>query len=158
MSVLRRIAAFACAVLLSAVLGALIQTQYNLAALAALGVDIPAGIRLQTTAQDLLGFTPLYAAIVGIALLLAFPAAALLSRLLPDWRRLLYTLAGALAILVALALMNTALSITAIAATRQLSGLLALALAGGLGGLLFAILTSQKEGAGRKRPAPVCSD
>lgn len=124
--------------MLAAALGSVVQTQFNLAALIALGVDVPLVIRLRTTLADLLGFTPLYGAVVAMAFLLAFPVAALLVRLWPARDTELYMLAGALAILAGLTLMNTALAITAIAATRSTLALLLMMLAGAAGGWLFA--------------------
>ncbi|MCC5793401.1 MAG: hypothetical protein JJT85_01540 [Chromatiales bacterium] len=123
---------------MAAALGSVVQTQFNLAALIALGVDVPLVIRLRTTLADLLGFTPLYGAVVAMAFLLAFPVAALLVRLWPARDTELYMLAGALAILAGLTLMNTALAITAIAATRSTLALLLMMLAGAAGGWLFA--------------------
>ncbi len=127
------------ATLVTAAAGSVIQTQFNLAAITALGVPVPPALRLRTTLQDLAGFAPLLAAVAGAGLLIALPAAAWLVRRLQR-PGLLYTLAGAVAVATAILLMNALLSVTAIGATRSLAGFLALAACGALGGWTFSCL------------------
>ncbi|WP_296131547.1 hypothetical protein [Pseudomonas sp. Ga0074129] len=55
---------FLFAVLLSSALGGVVQTQFNLANLQALGAPMTLSVRLHTTALDLLGFSPLFAVLV----------------------------------------------------------------------------------------------
>lgn len=128
------------AVAATSVSGSIVQTQFNLAALQELGVSIPLDVRLDTTAQDLLGFAPLFAALVAAALLVVFVVAGLLLR----WRPLpvmsLHVLAGTAAILALLLIMDAMLPITPIAAARSTGGLLSLSLSGAVGGLLFAAI------------------
>ena len=127
------------AVVVAALLGSIVQTQFNLQALVDLGLAIPLQLRLQTTWLDLLRFTPAYAAIVAISFALALPVAAWLLHRWPR-RRWLLLLAGASAIVTALVLMQLLLKLTAIAAARSLWGVFALALAGALGGWVFGRL------------------
>lgn len=134
---LRSVAAYLIAVLVAAALGSIVQTQFNMAAIAGLGVEVPATTRLAVTLEDLGRFAPLYAAIVAVALLVGFAVAGLLARRASGWRRPLFILAGGLAIAAALALMNAVLPVTAIAASRFASGYLALALAGAAGGWAY---------------------
>lgn len=126
------------ATVVAAAAGSVVQTQFNLAAIAGLGAPIPPALRLQTTLQDLAGFAPVFAAVAGAGLLLALPVAAWLVRRLPARRALLYTLAGAAAVAAAILLMNTLLPVTPIGATRSLAGFLALSACGALGGWTFA--------------------
>lgn len=147
MKFLKVLFAWLAATVATAAAGSIVQTQYNLAAIAALGAPVPLGIRLQTTWQDLGGFAPMYAAITAGAFLVAFLVAALLARFWPRRRTILYTLAGAAAIGTAIVTMNALLPVTGIGATRWTSGILALSLAGALGGWLFAVLAT-----GRRRP------
>lgn len=133
---------FLAAVLATAAPGSIVQTQFNLAALAALEVPIPLDIRLRTTGQDLLGFGPAMLALTGAAFVAAFPVASLLARFVPQWRTGWYVLAGGAAILSALLIMEVVLPITPIAAARTLSGVSGLMLAGMLGGWVFARLSS----------------
>lgn len=140
MRFLRLLLAWLLAAALAAVLGSIVQTQFSLAAIAALGAPVPPGVRLQTTLQDLVGFAPLLALLTAGGFLPAFLVAALLLRWWPTQRRLLYPLAGAVAMGTILLLMEAALPITAIGAARSLPGVAALLIAGAAGGLAFGRL------------------
>jgi hypothetical protein len=138
----RRLAAFVSAVLLAAVWGALWQTQSNLAELQALGASVAWDVRLRTTAQDLSGFGPLYAAVVAVAYMVAFPLAARLARrgARPFW----FALAGWSALLFAIRLVDAATPPPVlIAATREMSGWLGMTAGGALAGWLYARLTAR---------------
>ena len=54
----RHLAALLLAWVLAAAWGSVVQTQFNLQALVSLGVAMPAGLRAETTWQDLIGFGP----------------------------------------------------------------------------------------------------
>jgi hypothetical protein len=120
--------------------GSIIQTQYNLAAIAAIGAPSSPAVRFQTTLHDLVGFAPAFAIIAAGGFLVAFPAAAWLGRSRPRQRTMLYAAAGAAAIATAILSMNALLPVTGVGATRWTSGILALSAAGALGGLVFARL------------------
>lgn len=139
---LRATFAYIVAVLVTALAGSVVQTQFNLAALATLGAGIGPGLRLRTTFDDLLGFTPAWGGIVAAGLLLALPVATWLGRRRPAWRSALCALAGAAAVYTALSLMRLALGLSAVAAARSVGGLLALVLVGALGGWVFARLSA----------------
>ena len=128
------------ATLITAATGSIIQTQFNLAAIKAAGAPVPLDLRLQATLQDLVGFAPLLAGITAVAFLVAFVVAAPLVRRWPGHRVGLYTLAGGGAVAAAILLMNAFLPITVIGATRSLPGLIALGMAGALGGRIYAWL------------------
>ena len=51
----------------------LTATQFNLAEIAALGLNVPFADRLATTAQDLVGGLPLIATVLGFGFLIAMP-------------------------------------------------------------------------------------
>jgi len=136
------------AALVTAVTGSLLQTQFNLAAIAAVGAPVTPGVRLQTTLQDLAGFAPLLWLISAAGFALAFPVAARLAQRWPRYRHRLYTLAGASALGAALLLTDSIMHISIIAAARAAPGFLALVAAGGLGGWVYARLVS-REGASR---------
>lgn len=129
----------------AAVTGSVVQTQFNLGAIAALGAPVPWDERLATTLHDLAGFAPLYAAIVGAGFLVAFVLAALLVRAWPARRTLLYALSGIASVVTAIVLMNALLPVVGIGATRWASGIAALGAAGGLGGWTFAVLTLRRH-------------
>lgn len=126
------------AVLIATLLGSIVQTQFNLAALASLGVEISAATRLRATAHDLAGFTPLYGAVIATAFVIALPLASLLARRWLNAGTWLYPLAGGLGILAALLLMAAVLPITPVAAARSAPGLLALAACGVIAGWAYA--------------------
>ena len=98
------------------------------------------GLRLRTTVQDLLGFGPLYAAVVAVAFALAFPLAARLAR--RGGRGAWFALAGWSALLVAIRVLDAATPPPVlIAATRSTLGWLGMTAGGALGGLTYAWLT-----------------
>ena len=141
------ILSFLLAVLVAALLGSVIQTQFNLAALQAMGAPMPAEVRLRTTGQDLIGFTPAYAGIVCAAFLAALPVGAWLtrrlSRTLGPWVLALAAVAGvgiALQVTDAVAPMPTL-----IAATRSTAGTAGMLLGAAVGGLLFALLRLRRR-------------
>ncbi|WP_167143310.1 hypothetical protein [Pseudomonas sp. OTU750018] len=145
-SKLRILLYFFLAVLLASVMGTVLQTQFNLANLQALGAPMPLGVRVQTTCLDLLGFSPTFAMLVILGFIFALPAASLLARLWPMGRWLLFTLAGALAVLAAMALANALLPMpTLIGANRTFAGTLGLMACGSLGALLFAVLVRRSS-------------
>ena len=131
------------AVLTAVVLGSVAQTQFNLSRIQALGAEIGLGARAAATWHDLLYFTPAYALLVSIAFAIAWPVVGLLKRWLPDQRTLLFALAGFSAVWVMIAIMNTVLPVTAIAATRHLAGVVVLSLAGALAGWMYARIVSR---------------
>ncbi|KUM40056.1 hypothetical protein [Pseudomonas sp. EpS/L25] len=134
----RSLLAFAAALLLAAAWGSLVQTQYNLAALQGLELPIDGATRWRTSLQDLLGFGPVYAAIVLAAWLPAFAAAFWLARRSGPYRACLLPLATSVSLIVAIRLIDAFAPIPVlIYATRTLDGLLAMAVGGLLGGLLF---------------------
>mgnify|MGYP006202162489 CR=1 FL=1 len=137
---------FLLAVLLASVMGSVLQTQFNLANLQALGAPMPLGVRAHTTCLDLLGFSPTFAVLVILGFTFALPAASLLARSWPTGRWLLFALAGALAVWLAMALANALLPMpTLIGANRSLAGTLGLMVCGSLGALLFALLARRSS-------------
>jgi hypothetical protein len=137
---------FLLAVLLATLMGTVLQTQFNLANLQALGAPMPLGVRVQTTCLDLLGFSPTFAVLVILGFIFALPVASRLAGVWPMGRWLLFVLAGALAVLAAMALANALLPMpTLIGANRSLAGTLALMASGSLGALLFAVLARRSS-------------
>lgn len=146
-SLLRRLAAFVLAVVVASIWGSLFQTQHNLAQLGDLGAEIGVGLRLQTTLLDLVGFAPVYAAIVAATFLVAFLVAGLLSRLTPQVRHTLHALGAGIGLALAIRLVDALAPMpTLIAATRGMGGLLAMALGAVLAGWLYAWITRPRPG------------
>jgi len=143
MALLRIFSAYIIAVIVTAVVGSIVQTQLNMAALQGMGVEVPLSTWLLTMAQDLVGFAPNYAAVVLLALLAAFGVAGLPARWIrPDYRRLLFAFAGGCGIYTAIALMNALLPLTPLAATRFFSGTAGMVLGGVLGGWVYAVIST----------------
>ncbi len=146
MKVLRWLTAWVAAVLVTALAGSVIQTQFNIARITGLGVDVDVGERLATTWQDLLGFAPLWAMIVAAGLLVALPVADGLARRWPALSIPLHALAGFAAPVVALLAMEVMLPGTVIAAARTWTGLVLLSLPGALGGWLYLVVLQRQNG------------
>ncbi len=145
----QRLAAFVGALLLAAVWGSLVQTQFHLQALTPF-VDIPLRVRLLTTLQDLAGFGPLYAVMLLVAWLPAFLVAMLLARRWVSVRTPLYALAAGVAVIVAIRATDAAVPPPVlIDATRSLAGLLAMTAGSVLGGALFARWTRPRNARAR---------
>lgn len=141
----RVLVAFILAVIVAVVLGCFSHTQFALGALEAVGAEIPIGDRLSTTLFDLTGLAPTYGAVVGIGFLIAFSVAAGIIHFLPGLRTTGYVLAGAVAIVVALSAMSMMFwNITPIAGARGFWGMSGQALAGGLGGYVFAVMSNHR--------------
>lgn len=137
---------FALAVLATAFVASIVQTQINLAALTALGAPVTLGLRLLTTLQDIALFGPVMAAITAAAFLPGFAAAGLARRIVPLPPVALYALAGVVALGAAFLLMGFVTPMpTLVAAARTQAGLLALVATGALGGALFAHLNRKRR-------------
>lgn len=136
---------FLIALLAGVILGSVVQTQFNLAALQSMGVEIPTMLRLETTLQDLITFAPLYAALFSVGFLPSQIAAALISRWLGGrFQALLGAGAAAIALLVSLKIVDSLAPMpTLIAATREATGMIAMLLSASLAGLLFALLNGR---------------
>lgn len=143
---------FVIALLVGVVLGSVVQTQFNLAALQALGVEIPAGERIATTLHDLASFAPLYAVLFSVGFVVSQTVAVLLSGWLGGrFLAPLCTGGAVVGLWATLWLVNTlAPPPTLIAATRGIAGFMAMLATAGVAGLLFARL--RKRMANAKRP------
>lgn len=142
--VVRTLIAFALAVVVATALAAVAQTQFNLAALYALGAEIGMDVRVRTTLQDLAGFSPMYGLVTAIGFFIALAVASPIVHFAPKLRLFGFTLAGAVAVLAAILLMNSAFGMHPIAATRSVAGLAAFVLTGAAGGFLYALFAPRR--------------
>jgi hypothetical protein len=127
--------------LLAAAWGSVVQTQFNLQALVALGVPVPPGLRALTTLQDLAGFAPVYAGILAAGWLPALGLAAWLAQRWPAARTALFTTAAGIGMVVAVRAVDALAPMPVfIDATRGWPGLLSMAVGAALGGWLSARL------------------
>ena len=127
--------------LLAAAWGSVVQTQFNLQALVALGVPVPPGLRALTTLQDLAGFAPVYAGILAAGWLPALGLAAWLAQRWPAARTAFFTTAAGTGMVVAVRAVDALAPMPVfIDATRGWPGLLGMAAGAALGGWLCARL------------------
>jgi predicted signal transduction protein with EAL and GGDEF domain len=143
---LRVLAAFVAAVLVTYGLEAIAQTQHVMSRLVDMGMPVTFSDRLAATLDDLVGMAPLYMPMLAVGLAIAFGIAAGVMRLAPRWRPVGYPLAGGLAVLVLHVSLTLALGITPIAVARTTLGLTSQALAGAVGGWAFAMLRRPRTG------------
>ncbi len=144
MSTVRWLLAWLAALAVATVLGSIVQTQFNLARIAALDTAIPWSMRLETTLFDLASFAPLWAVIVALGLLIALVAALPVARRLPRMRTGVFVLAGFLAVATSLVVMNAMLPVTPVGAARTTGGLLSMSLTGALAGWVHVRLLTRK--------------
>ena len=132
---------FLLAVVVAAALGSIVQTQYNLGAIQAIGAEIPFTVRAAATLHDLWAFAPLYAVMVAVAFLVAFPAAWWVVRRRGNRRVGWFAAAGAVGILAAFIAANFLAPMpTVIGATRGVFGSLAMMATAAAGAALFAFM------------------
>lgn len=141
----RYLLAFLAAVICTSLLGSIVSSQFVMAGLSGLGVDIPVADRLRMTVQDF-GILPALSTAVAAAFLPAFVVAGLAGRRFGG-RRAWFTAAGGAALVAELAIMQAVLGLMPVAGARSAAGLGALGVAGALGGLTFALLTEQRRAA-----------
>lgn len=141
----RVLAAVGAGWLLAAAWGSVVQTQFNLQALVALGVPVPPGVRALTTLQDLAGFGPVYAGILAAGWLPALSLAAWLARRWPAARTALFTAAAGVGMVAAVRAVDALAPMPVfIDATRGWPGLLNMAAGAALGGWLAARLGARR--------------
>lgn len=130
--------AFLCAVFSGALVGSIVQTQFNLAALVELSVPVTLDVRISTIIHDIVYFSPIFAAVLAVVLLIALSIAGFVARFIVGIERLWFTFAGFIGLLLCFAIVNELAPMpTFIAATRSWSGLLLMAACGGLAGWVF---------------------
>ena len=120
-----------------------VQEAWSMAAGQAEGtgpVALPMSERINWIGHDLIGLEPLYGALSGVALLIAFAAGSLLSRF-TGLRWIVFPVAGAAAIFILFTVMKMQLGTVGVFGARGDMGLGAQMLAGLLAGALFATLT-----------------
>jgi hypothetical protein len=144
----RHLGALLLATVVAAVLATVAQTQFNLAEIVALGVEVPLALRLRTTGEDLLSFTRTMAPIALATLALALPVATWIARR-SGLRMLWCALAGGAGFYAAMALVDALAPMpTLIAATRGSAGMAAMALALAAGGAVFALASAERRRGG----------
>lgn len=134
------------AVLVTSVLGSLVQSTLNLLNLLDMGSYATWDDWQRTIAKDLVSFAPFYALLVGVAFLIAFPGALWLARKWPSGRSVLLGLSGAAGLAAAFFVANKLTPIpTLISATRHILGLIAMLSTGFIGAWVFAKTSGKSE-------------
>jgi hypothetical protein len=131
------------ATLATSILGSIFSTQSVIASLAAINVDVPLATRLSMTVNDfniLIALGP----ITAICFIVGFIIAGLAHGYIGGNRTAWYVVAGSTALITTLLIIKSILLITAIAGTRTHLGLMSFALAGAVGGWVYAKLTTPK--------------
>lgn len=141
----RVLRAFFPAVLIAYLLASVIFTQSILATVQSFGLDVTIAERIAATWHDIIGMSSSYLLLMLVAFVLGLPVAAALTRVLPNQRALLFTLAGFVAVVALHVIMKAALGVSGVAVTRTLAGLVGQGLAGAIGGYCYHLLS---------RPAP----
>ena len=138
-----RLISFLLAGLAAYVIAVLFYTQINLSYLTDLGIDISFSDRLGSASHDLLSMTGMYLPIMLVALLVAFSLAAIVIRFLPNLRILGFVVAGTVGVLALVLFFSSFLGTNPIAVTRSSLGLLSQCGAGGIGGLVYALVSQR---------------
>jgi hypothetical protein len=143
-TVIRNMGGFFTAVIAAYILGAIFISQGNIASIIAMNFDVTLAQRLDAAIHDVTHMTDIYLPIIAISYLIAMPIAALIIKYVPNLRIIGYVLAGAAGLLAIHLIMKMVLGFSGIAPTRTVVGLLAQAIAGGVGGYLFHLLSMKR--------------
>jgi hypothetical protein len=138
---------FLVAVIFAFVLASLFHSQFVMAELTKVGVEILFNDRLSMSIDDLLGLYPTYGIVVAVSYFIAFIVASLLIKRFKLSPYILYSLAGGIGITVALLAMHPILEITLLAGARSTFGFLCQSLAGAMGGWVFSYLRTHQANA-----------
>lgn len=149
---LRYIIAFIISVLAASIIASMFSTQFVVAGLRELAIEIPVATRLAMTFGDLAILKTL-GIIVSLCFLISFVIAGLAKRYIGGSRLSWYTVAGGLSLATALLLMEQVLQLMPIAGARTTGGMSTQALAGAMGGFIFAQLTKPKRGETKQEKA-----
>ena len=123
----------------------LTATQFNLAEIAALGLNVPFADRLATTAQDLVSGLPLIATILGFGFLIAMPVTGVIARWIKILPHMAHALGGFTGVAVTLFTLKALVAITPIGAARDINGFVALCLAGAIAGYIYSALKERRQ-------------
>lgn len=134
---------FLVAVIFAFVLASLLHSQFVMAELTSVGVEISLNDRLSMSLDDLIGLLPTYGIVVAISFLLGFIVAGLLLKKVSLSPYVMYALAGGFGLTIALLAMHPILEITLLAGARSTFGFICQSLAGAIGGGVFAHLRQQ---------------
>lgn len=136
-SIVRNVGGFFAAVIAAYVLGAIFISQGNIASIVSMDFDVSVAQRFEAALHDVMHMTNIYLPVIAVSYFISMPVATLIIKYFPQQRVTLYVLAGAVGLVAIHLIMKLVLGFSGIAATRTFAGLLAQAIAGGVGGYLF---------------------
>jgi hypothetical protein len=142
---LRLCSHFLIAALFAFVLASLFHSQFVMAELTSVGVNISFNDRLSMSLDDLIGLYPTYGMVIALSLLIAFSIATLLLKFVKVPSSRLYFIGGGLGVATALLAMHPLLDTTLIAGARSTFGFISQSLAGAMGGWVFSHLRVQAK-------------
>ncbi|MDG2250878.1 MAG: hypothetical protein P8N11_08580 [Gammaproteobacteria bacterium] len=140
-TIVRNMSSFLVAVIAAYLLGAIFISQGNIASVIALNFDVSLAQRFEAALHDVTNMTGIYLPVIAASYLLAMPVATFIIKYLPQHRMILYIAAGAAGLITIHIIMKLLFGISGIAATRSVIGMLAQAVAGGVGGHLFHLIS-----------------
>jgi hypothetical protein len=120
-------------------------TQFNLAEITALGLNVPFADRLATTAHDLVGGLPLIATIFGFLFIIAMPITGIIARWVKILPHVAHALGGFAGVGVTLFALKALFAITPIGAARDIDGFIALCLSGAVAGYVYSALKARGQ-------------
>ena len=145
--IIKRIGGWFAAALTTVVLGVTFQTQMVLARLEGVGADVGFAERVSMTGYDVFFLGQRYFLFVCIALAIAFLVGGLIFRHAQFGRALIYSVAGATAMLVMLYLMKKAFfDVHIINGAQDAVGIGLQMIAGAIGGVVFAGVSKNRGG------------
>jgi hypothetical protein len=146
--IVKNVSSFLAAVIAAYILGAIFISQGNIASVVAMGFDISVAQRFDAALHDVTHMTNIYLPVIAVSYLIAMPVATFMIKYVPHQRMILYVLAGAVGLVTIHLLLKLLLGISGIAATRTVVGLIAQAIAGGVGGYLFHVISLKRTDPG----------
>ena len=136
---------FIVAVIISFILASIAHSQFVLAGLTGIGVEIATSDRISMTLDDIKGLALGYGSVILIALGTGFLIINAISKWVFTLPKLRYPLSGFLAIAGALLAMQPILNVTLIAGAREPLGFFLQCVAGLVGGLVFMAFSQEKS-------------
>ena len=120
-------------------------TQFNLAEIAALGLNVPFTDRLATITDDLVNGVPLIAVILGVGFLIAMPVTGIIAHWIKIFPHVAHALGGFTGVGVTLFALKALVVITPFGAARDIDGFIALCLSGAVGGYVYSALKARGQ-------------
>lgn len=128
---------FIISVMCAFLLASLFHTQFVLHELVSLGVVVDFNTRVNASFDDVVGLAPLYGSVIALALCIGFSMAKLVQTRITSQATWLFPLAGFVAMMTVLLVMQPIMDITLLAGARSLFGKFCQGFAGLFGGLVF---------------------